>query len=130
MSQRDRGSGGKQTSGIGTRTASERRSSNVQTLPNPPLLEDAITFLISKELIPNDIVNIENLITGLLHLSTKSTSSIITDGIRSFAALAQNIETTKIADGVVKAVSEILEQKTKSYISATEDTQDAMQEVV
>ncbi len=129
MSQR---SGGKQASGVGTRNrdANDRRSSNVPSLPYPLPIEDAITFLISKELIPNESVNMKNLVTGLLHLSLKTNSTILTDRIRAFAAIAQDLETTKIADGVAKAVSEILERSTKTYISATEDAQDAMQEVV
>ncbi len=130
MSQKDRGSGGKQTGGVGTRATSDRRASNVPSLPSPLPIEDAINFLISKELIPNDIVNMKNLITGLLHLSTKTNSTILTDGIRAFAAFAQDLETSTIAEGVTKATSALLDRKLKAYVKAAEEAQDAMQEAV
>ena len=126
MSQRDRPAA-KRASGATPSPANRRSNTALSSTPTSQGLLKSINLLLANELIPDDNINIEYMVTGLQHLANKSKSVVITECITAFAAYAQAISLSAATASLSAAVMESVSESLQPHLEQLEDANTALQ---
>lgn len=126
MSQKDR-SAAKRVSSAATSPANRTSNTHALSLASQGLVK-SINLLLANELIPDENITIEYLVTGLRHLATKSKSAVITECITAFAAYAQAISLEATSASISAAIVKSVNKSLRPHIEQLEDASIAFQE--